>query len=59
MSVRYENMIKILKKCAEEKDISSELIKKIYDLEKDTVHQNYRDNETKLRIDILKSMKEN
>jgi hypothetical protein len=59
LSAPYQHIIDLLGECAKEKDIPLELVKKIYDLEKSTVHQNSRDNETSLRIDILKSLKDN
>jgi len=51
-------MIEILTKCANEKNIPQKLIKKIYDLERAEVHLKSRSNETKIRIDILESLKE-
>jgi hypothetical protein len=59
LSAPYQHIIDLLGECAKEKDIPLELIKKIYDLEKSTAHQNSRDNETALRIDIIKSLESN
>ena len=52
-------MIKILGDCAKEKNIQLDLIKKIYDLERDEVHLSSRNNEGKLRREIVDSFKEN
>ena len=49
-------MIKILQECAKEKDISPELIKKIYDLERDEVHLNVRNNEIDIRRNVMESL---
>ena len=57
LSAPYEKLIEILTKCAKEKDIPPELIKKIYDLERASVHQKFRNNETIIRIDVLKWLK--
>ena len=57
MSAPYEKLIEILTKCAQEKDIPPELIKKIYDLERAEVHQKFRNNEILIRIDVLKWFK--
>ena len=58
LAAPYEDMMKILEECAKEKGISPKLIKKIYDLERDQSHLSYRNNEIKLRQDIIESMKE-
>jgi len=58
LTVPYEHMIKILGDCAKEKNIPSELVKKIYDLERDEVHLSSRNNEIELRRQIIDSLKE-
>lgn len=58
MTVPYLDMIKILEDCAKEKGVPIKLIKKIYDMERDEAHLSSRNNEIKLRQDIIDSMKE-
>ena len=56
MSAPYEDMIKILGKCASEKGISAELVKQIYDLERGQIHLSHRDLEVEIRMKILEFM---
>ena len=56
MSAPYDDMIKILGKCASEKEVSPELIKQIYDLERGQIHLSHRENEVELRQKILEFM---
>lgn len=58
MTAPYEDMVKILQKCAEEQGIPKKLIKEIYDMERDQSHLSYRNNEIDLRTRIIGTMKE-
>ena len=56
MSAPYEDMIKILGKCASEKGVSEELVKQIYDLERGQIHLLHRELEVEIRMKILEFM---
>ena len=56
MSAPYEDMIKILGKCASEKGVSEELVKQIYDLERGQIHLSHRDLDAEIRKKILEFM---
>ena len=56
MSAPYDNMIEILGKCASEKGISAESVKRIYDLERGQIHLSHRDLEVEIRMIILEFM---
>ena len=56
MLAPYDDMIKILGKCASEKGISAESIKQIYDLERGQIHKSHRDLEIEIRKIILEFM---
>ena len=49
-------MIKILGKCASEKGISAESVKRIYDVERGKIHLVHRDLEVEIRKIILEFM---
>ena len=56
MSAPYDDMIKILGKCASEKGVAVELVKQIYDLERGQIHLSHRDLEAEIRKIILEFM---
>ena len=56
MSAPYEDMVKILSKCASEKGVSTELVKQIYDLERGQIHLSHRELEVEIRMKILEFM---
>ena len=49
----YDSIIKILENRANEIDISKEMIKEIYDMERGQTHLNSRGNEVELRQKLL------
>jgi hypothetical protein len=49
LNLGYEQIIKILEKCAEEEGIPKKLVKEIYDLERSKTHLTSRGIETTLR----------
>ena len=56
MLAPYEDMIEILGKCANEKGVSVELVKQIYDLERGQIHLTHRELEGDIRRKILEFM---